>query len=314
MSQHGDERGSNSRSVRAKGKGSSAARFPAFGSSSQQAARDPTAPGSAQRDAMGTGRPHCHAKNSVFWFWGGCGLTGQRCSWGLCNHTGSVVAGTEPARPWDGAGHGGKRKASPDADASSLPAKRSLAERQGRSTECGTAPKRDRGAESNGKIDPKAVQEGLSGRACLQAGGLPTSAGPSSGGRPAPAVCPRSVSKSLAAGKRKGLEEEQQTSALLPACKRARRQSGGSVPAPAAQPGPAAARSSKLRARRRRQKERRRELKKASLRAAAAHTEVSPWRAQTRLLLPSVPLSDSRERCCKVLRAVMSQKYTQLCV
>ncbi len=105
----------------------------------------------------------------------------------------------------------------------------------------------DRGAESEAKIDPKAVQEVLSGRARLQAGGLPPSAGPSSGGRPAPAVCPRSVSKSLAAGKRKGLEEEQQTAAQLPANKRARAESGGSVPAPAAQPGPAAARSSKLR-------------------------------------------------------------------
>ncbi|XP_048782253.1 zinc finger CCCH domain-containing protein 11A-like [Lagopus muta] len=214
-------------------------------------------------------------QTASFGFGGGCGLTGRCCSWCLCNHTGSVVAGTEPARPWDGAGHGGKRKASPEADASSLPAKRSLAERQGRSTECGTAPKRDRGAEPNGKIYAKAVQEVLSERARLQAGGLPPSAGPSSGGRPAPAVCPRSVSKSLAGGKRKGLEEEQQTAAQLPATKRARAESGGSVLAPAAQPGPAAARSSKLRARRRQQKERRGQLKKASLRAAAAHAESS---------------------------------------
>ncbi|XP_052548280.1 zinc finger CCCH domain-containing protein 11A-like [Tympanuchus pallidicinctus] len=242
MSQHGDERGCNSRSVRAKKQRGAVPRL-----WEQQPAGCQRSHGAWQRTEGRDG----HGPSS---------LPRKR---------------TEPARPWDGAGHGGKRKASPDADASSLPAKRSLAERQGRSTECGTAPKRDRGAESNGKIDPKAVQEGLSGRACLQAGGLPTSAGPSSGGRPAPAVCPRSVSKSLAAGKRKGLEEEQQTSALLPACKRARGQSGGSVPAPAAQPGPAAARSSKLRARRRRQKERRRELKKASLRAAAAHTECS---------------------------------------
>ncbi|XP_040541398.1 uncharacterized protein LOC121107070 isoform X4 [Gallus gallus] len=48
----------------------------------------------------------------------------------------------EPARPWSGAGQGWKRKASAEADASGLPAKRSLAERQGRSAQCGTAPKR----------------------------------------------------------------------------------------------------------------------------------------------------------------------------
>lgn len=105
----------------------------------------------------------------------------------------------------------------------------------------------ERGAEPNAQIYAKAVQKVLSERARLQAGGLPTAAGPSSGGRPSPAVCPRSVSKSLAGGKRKGLEEEQQTAAQLPANKRARGQSGDSVPAPAAQPGPAAARSSKLR-------------------------------------------------------------------
>ncbi|XP_048785823.1 uncharacterized protein LOC125686151 [Lagopus muta] len=152
-----------------------------------------------------------------------------------------AMSRTKPVHLWNGAGQGGKRKASAEADASGLPLKRSHVESQ----ECGTAPKRDRGAESEGKIDPKAVQEVLSGRARLQAGGLPPSAGPSSGGRPAPAVCPRSVSESLAGCKRKGLEEELQT-AQLPACKRARGQSGGSVLAPAAQPGPAAARSPKL--------------------------------------------------------------------
>ena len=78
----------------------------------------------------------------------------------------------------------------------------------------------------------KAVQEVLSGRDHLQAGGLPVTAGPSSGRRPSLAVCPRSVSKTLAGGKRKGLDEEQQAAAQLPANKRARGQSTGSVPAP----------------------------------------------------------------------------------
>ncbi|XP_025002115.2 zinc finger CCCH domain-containing protein 11A-like isoform X4 [Gallus gallus] len=108
-----------------------------------------------------------------------------------------------------------------------------------------------------------------------QAGGLPRRAGPSTGGRPSPAACPRSVSNTLAGCKRKGLEEEEPTAAQLPTNKRVRGQSGDSVPAPAAHPGPAAARSSKQRARRRRQKERRVELKKAALRAAAARAEAS---------------------------------------
>ncbi|XP_052535357.1 zinc finger CCCH domain-containing protein 11A-like isoform X2 [Tympanuchus pallidicinctus] len=180
----------------------------------------------------------------------------------------------EPARPWNGAGQGGKRKASSESDAGGLPVKRSLAERQRGATDHDVAPKRERGAEPSAKIYVKAVQEVLSERARLQAGGLPTAAGPSSGRRPSPAVCPRSVSQSLAGGKRKGLEAEQQTAAQLPANKRARAQSGGSVPAPAAQPGPAAARSSKLRARRQ-QREKRVEQKKAALRAAAARAERS---------------------------------------
>ena len=45
---------------------SGAARFPAVGSSSQQAARDPTAPSSAQRDATGTDGPSCHTEVSFF--------------------------------------------------------------------------------------------------------------------------------------------------------------------------------------------------------------------------------------------------------
>ncbi|XP_040541238.1 fibrous sheath CABYR-binding protein-like isoform X2 [Gallus gallus] len=49
---------------------------------------------------------------------------------------------TEPARPQNGAGQRGKRKASAEADASGLPAKRSHAEGQERSAECGTTPKR----------------------------------------------------------------------------------------------------------------------------------------------------------------------------
>ncbi|XP_040505192.1 uncharacterized protein LOC121107067 isoform X1 [Gallus gallus] len=62
---------------------------------------------------------------------------------GVCEiNTPSVVVGMEPARPWSGAGQGWKRKASAEADASGLPAKRSLAERQGRSAQCRTAPKR----------------------------------------------------------------------------------------------------------------------------------------------------------------------------
>ncbi|XP_040512809.1 uncharacterized protein LOC121108740 isoform X2 [Gallus gallus] len=152
----------------------------------------------------------------------------------------------DPAHPWSGAGQGGKRKASAE-----------------------------RGAEPNGKIYAKAVQEVLLERAHLQAGGLPTTAGPSTGGRPSPAVCPRSVSKSLAGCKRKGLEEAKPTAAQLPANKRVRGPSGDSVPAPAAHPGPAAARSSKLRARRRQEKERRGESMKAALRAAAARAEAS---------------------------------------
>ncbi|XP_048786204.1 zinc finger CCCH domain-containing protein 11A-like [Lagopus muta] len=189
---------------------------------------------------------------------------------------------TEPACPWDGAGHGGKRKASAEAEAS-LPLKRSHAERQGRSTEWDVAAKREIGAEPNGHLHVKVVQQGRSERACLperapaplQAGGLPGRAGPSTGGRASPAACPRSVGKAQAGCKRKALEEGTPAAAQLPAHKRARAESGGSVPAPAAQPGPAAARSSGRRARRQRQKQRRAELKKASLRAAAARAESS---------------------------------------
>ncbi|XP_019467047.1 zinc finger CCCH domain-containing protein 11A-like, partial [Meleagris gallopavo] len=110
------------------------------------------------------------------------------------------------------------------------------------------------GAEPNGNLYVKVVQQG---------------------GRPSPAACPRSVSEAQAGCKRKGLEEGSPTAVQLPAKKRARGQSGDGVPAPAAQPGPAAARSSKRRARRQRRKERGMELKKASLRAAAARAESS---------------------------------------
>eukprot|EP00076_Gallus_gallus_P036580 XP_025002118.1 zinc finger CCCH domain-containing protein 11A-like isoform X2 [Gallus gallus] len=162
---------------------------------------------------------------------------------------------TEPERPWSGAGYGGKRKACAEADTSGLPAKRSLAERQGRSAQCGTAPKREIGAEANGSIYVKVVLQVHSERSCQQAaaqaphqaGGLPRRAGPSTGGRPSPAACPRSVSNTLAGCKRKGLEEEEPTAAQLPTNKRVKGQSGDSVPAPAAHPGPAAARSSKQR-------------------------------------------------------------------
>ncbi|OXB51463.1 hypothetical protein ASZ78_013516, partial [Callipepla squamata] len=57
-------------------------------------------------------------------------------------NTPSVVVGMEPACPWHSAGHGGKRKAPAEADVSGLPLKRSFAERQGRTMECGTAAKR----------------------------------------------------------------------------------------------------------------------------------------------------------------------------
>ncbi|XP_052528685.1 zinc finger CCCH domain-containing protein 11A-like isoform X1 [Tympanuchus pallidicinctus] len=177
---------------------------------------------------------------------------------------------TEPARPWDGAGHGGKRKASPEADASRLAVKRSLPGRPGRSTECGPAPKRGRGAEPNGKMYVKAP---------LQAGGLPGTAGPSTGGRASPAVADRSFCKTVAARKRKGMEEEEQQAELCPAKKPAKvehsgekAQSRGGVPAPAPTER---FRASKRRARRQRQKERRAEMKKAALRAAAAHAESS---------------------------------------
>ena len=111
------------------------------------------------------------------------------------------------------------------------------------------------GAEANGSIYVKVVLQVHSERSCQQAaaqaphqaGGLPRRAGPSTGGRPSPAACPRSVSNTLAGCKRKGLEEEEPTAAQLPTNKRVKGQSGDSVPAPAAHPGPAAARSSKQR-------------------------------------------------------------------
>ncbi|XP_021247618.1 zinc finger CCCH domain-containing protein 11A-like [Numida meleagris] len=169
----------------------------------------------------------------------------------------------ESACLWNGAGQGGKRKASAE-----------------------------RGAEPNGKIYVKTVEEVCSGGARLQVGGLPGRAGPSSGRRPSPAVDIYSFSKTLAGRKRKGLEKEEQKAELLPAKKQVKggrsgekaqrvHQSRGGVPAPPAHPGPARTPSkqlqtSKLRARRRRQqKERRAEMKKASLRAAAACAESS---------------------------------------
>ena len=72
-------------------------------------------------------------------------------------------------------------------------------------------------------------------------------AGPRSGGRPSPAVCPRCVSMSLAGWKRKGLDKEKQTAAQLPDNKRVRGQSRDSVLAPAAHPGPATSQSCKQR-------------------------------------------------------------------
>ncbi|XP_019466291.1 zinc finger CCCH domain-containing protein 11A-like [Meleagris gallopavo] len=148
--------------------------------------------------------------------------------------------------------------------------------------ECGTAPKRGRGAEPNGKIYVKAS---------LQTGGLPGTAGPSTGGRASPAVDSHPLYKTMAARKRKGVEEEEQKAELWPAKKLVKvkhngekaqspHQSRGGVPAPAAHPGPAPALTgqfwtSKQRARQRRQKQRRAEMKKAALRAAAACAESS---------------------------------------
>ena len=111
------------------------------------------------------------------------------------------------------------------------------------------------GAEPNDKIYVKVVQQVHTERASqqaaaqapLQAGGLPRRAGPSTGGRPSPAVCPRSVSSTLAGYKRKALEEGKPTAAQQPSNKRVRGPSGDCVPAPAAHPGPAPGRSSKQR-------------------------------------------------------------------
>ncbi|XP_052540492.1 zinc finger CCCH domain-containing protein 11A-like [Tympanuchus pallidicinctus] len=163
--------------------------------------------------------------------------------------------------------------------------------------ECGTAPKRVRGAESNGERRMNAVQEVYSERAHLRteskahvrAGGLLSRAGLSEGRRPSPAVSLHSLSKTLPERKRKDLEGAKQATEQLPPYKRVRSecsrekalrmyQSGDSVLPPAVQPGPAAAQSSRRRARRKRrtgQKKRRAEMMKASLRAAAAHAESS---------------------------------------
>ena len=111
------------------------------------------------------------------------------------------------------------------------------------------------GAVANGEIYVKVVQQVHTERACqrsasqapLQTGGLPRRAGPSTGGRPSTAVCPRSESNTLAGCKRKALEEGKLTAVQLPSNKRVRGPSGDGVPAPAAHPGPAAARSSKQR-------------------------------------------------------------------
>ncbi|XP_031413538.1 nascent polypeptide-associated complex subunit alpha, muscle-specific form-like, partial [Meleagris gallopavo] len=61
-----------------------------------------------------------------------------------------------------GAGQGGKRKASAEADASGLPLKRSHVESQGRSTECGTAPKRAVASSSDVPEDITDIQGLLS--------------------------------------------------------------------------------------------------------------------------------------------------------
>ncbi|OXB51557.1 hypothetical protein ASZ78_014792 [Callipepla squamata] len=163
-----------------------------------------------------------------------------------------------------------------EADVSGLPLKRSFAERQGRTMECVTAPKRGtdtqqasgaglsfnlvaflffmmtgRVSERNGKCRANEVcsqkaHRRTEFRAHDQSRGLPCRAGPSPVGRPSPAVNPHSLSMTLAGRKRKGLEEEKQMSERLPAHKRVRGehngemcQRRGSVSVPAAHPGPA---------------------------------------------------------------------------
>ena len=113
-----------------------------------------------------------------------------------------------------------------------------------------------RGAEPNGKILVKAP---------LQAGGLPGTAAPSTGGRASPAVDNHPFPKTVAARKRKGVEEEEQKAELWPANKQAKverngekaqspHQSRGGVPAPAAHPGPAPAPTGRFRTSRQRGK------------------------------------------------------------
>lgn len=101
-------------------------------------------------------------------------------------------------------------------------------------------------------------------KAPLQApGGLPGTAGPSRGERPSPAVDNHSLSKTMAARKRKGVEEEEQKAELWPAKKQVKverdgekaqspHQSRGGVPAPATHPGPAPAPTERFRTSKRR--------------------------------------------------------------
>lgn len=97
-----------------------------------------------------------------------------------------------------------------------------------------------RGAGPNGRIYLKAP---------LQAGRLPGTAGPRTGGRPFPAVDCRSFSKTVAARKHKGVDEEEQKAEWWSAKKQVKvechgakvqspYQSRGGVPAPTAHPGP----------------------------------------------------------------------------
>lgn len=141
-------------------------------------------------------------------------------------------------------------------DANRLAVKRGLAERKGRSMECGMALKRGKGAEPNGEIYVKAH---------VQAGGLPGAESRSTGGRPSSAVDNHSFSKTIVARKRKGVDEEGQKAELWPDKKQVKMerngakvqspyQSRGGVPAPTAHPGPTPApteqfQTSKLRAR-----------------------------------------------------------------
>ncbi|POI20192.1 hypothetical protein CIB84_016061, partial [Bambusicola thoracicus] len=91
-------------------------------------------------------------------------------------------------------------------------------------------------------------------KAHVQAGVLPGAAGRSTGGRPSPAADSHSFSNTIAAGKRKGVDAEEERAELCPSRKQSPYPSRGGVPAPAAHPGPAPAPPVRLRSSKRRGK------------------------------------------------------------